>query len=246
MLIKERIKGFTAGIIIATLVFSAVFASSVEMYIKVAYNNIKIYVDGKLIHPMNEVGNPVEPMIYDGTTYLPVRAVGQAIGKEVNWDGWTDSVYIGKYDGARKESVKLQDMDYFNYQKSSESIYWDNWNSLGDMDNTGNRYSQGHVFYFGDNGSQYAEYLIKQKYKYIKGTFVLQHEYRTRNRQASLKIYGDEKLLYTSGLIYAGVEPIAFDVDITGVRKLKIEIESQNGSILENSEFGIVDTVLYQ
>ena len=37
-----------------------------------------------------------EPFIYNGTTYLPVRAVGEVFGKNVSWDGNTKTVYIGE------------------------------------------------------------------------------------------------------------------------------------------------------
>lgn len=247
MIIKERLKGFIAGIIIATLMFSLVFATPVEQTIKILYNNIKIYVDGKLVSPKDANGNPVEPMIYNGTTYLPVRAVGQAIGKEVNWDGKTNSVYIGKYEGAGKESLYLFDMDYFNYQSSSDIMTFSGkWDNLNDKDNVGNSYLKGTTFYFAwSSASQYYEYLVNQKYTNIKGTFVLHHDDRSSNRQGCLKIYGDEKLIYTSPYMSAGVQPINFDVDITGVIKLKVEVES-SGSSAESSEFGLVDTVLYQ
>ena len=41
----------------------------------------------------------MEPFIYNGTTYLPVRAVGEALGKQVGWDGKTKTVYIGEVPG---------------------------------------------------------------------------------------------------------------------------------------------------
>jgi hypothetical protein len=54
--------------------------------ISATYNNIKLYVDGTLITPKDAAGNVVNPFIYNGTTYLPVRAVGSALGKTVGWD----------------------------------------------------------------------------------------------------------------------------------------------------------------
>jgi hypothetical protein len=59
------------------------------------YDGIKIYVDQQLVTPKDANGTVVDPFIVDGTTYLPVRAVAGALGKEVGWDGTTKSVYIG-------------------------------------------------------------------------------------------------------------------------------------------------------
>ena len=66
---------------------------------------ISIYVDGTKIKSTDANGNVVEPMIYKGTTYLPVRAVANAFDKEVAWDGKTSSVYIGKVPVAEQTSI---------------------------------------------------------------------------------------------------------------------------------------------
>lgn len=96
---KKEFKGFVAGAVTASLLFTMVFtafAEPIEKTIQVAYNNIKLYVDGKLVQPKDANGNRIEPFVYNGTTYLPVRAVSQALEKDVAWDGNTNSVYIGE------------------------------------------------------------------------------------------------------------------------------------------------------
>ncbi|WP_207637170.1 Ltp family lipoprotein [Anaerovorax odorimutans] len=71
------------------------FASTGSKALTATFNNIKIYVDQNLVTPKDSNGNTVEPFISGGTTYLPVRAVADALGKEVSWDSATKSVYIG-------------------------------------------------------------------------------------------------------------------------------------------------------
>ncbi len=56
---------------------------------------ISVYVDGVLIKPVNVNGEPVDPFIIDGTTYLPIRAMANAFGFDVDWNGETNSVFIG-------------------------------------------------------------------------------------------------------------------------------------------------------
>ena len=93
---KDKIKGFFVGLSVAVILCSTtVFADSISKTVTAVYNNIKIMVDGKEITPKDQNGNTVEPFIIDGTTYLPVRAVASALGKEVDWDGETSTVYIG-------------------------------------------------------------------------------------------------------------------------------------------------------
>jgi hypothetical protein len=59
---------------------------------------ITVFVSGKKIAPKDSNGNDVAPFCADGTTYLPVRAIAEALGKEIKWDGDTASV---KIDGAK-------------------------------------------------------------------------------------------------------------------------------------------------
>ena len=65
-------------------------ALSALRQINVSMGGISIYVDGKLQVPTDVNGNEVEPLIYAGTTYLPVRALtGMLTDKEVEWDSKT-------------------------------------------------------------------------------------------------------------------------------------------------------------
>lgn len=94
---KDKLTGYVAGLITAVLLCSsAAFAQSIEKTITAVYNNIKIIVNGEEITPTDANGNVVEPFISDGTTYLPVRAIANALGQEVFWDTETSSVYIGE------------------------------------------------------------------------------------------------------------------------------------------------------
>lgn len=52
----------------------------------VTYAGVTIEVDGVVICPMDANGDPVEPFIYNGSTYLPVRSVANALGLNVNWN----------------------------------------------------------------------------------------------------------------------------------------------------------------
>lgn len=97
MINKDKIKGFLAGVSMAVVLCSTtVFADSISKTVTAVYNNIKIMIDGEEITPKDVNGNVVEPFIIDGTTYLPVRAIASALDQEVNWDGETNTVYIGE------------------------------------------------------------------------------------------------------------------------------------------------------
>lgn len=80
--------------------------------VTLTYRDIVIYLDGQLITPTDVNGNPVEPFIIDGTTYLPLRAVADALGLSVSWDNASSSaileeVYTGDSWYAMSEQKKV-------------------------------------------------------------------------------------------------------------------------------------------
>lgn len=52
----------------------------------ITYAGIKIVLDGATIVPKDLDGQPAEPFLYQGTTYLPVRALANALGLTVDWE----------------------------------------------------------------------------------------------------------------------------------------------------------------
>ena len=92
----KRFGSFIAGMLtmalLVALAGTALAAGSMTDLKDVLVGGIRIVIDGQELHPTDANGNTVEPMIYNGTTYLPVRAVASAIGKAVSWDGPTYTV----------------------------------------------------------------------------------------------------------------------------------------------------------
>lgn len=88
---KKVIVGIIIGVVIST---STIYAKQISNTIEVAYNNIKISVFGQECIPKDMDGNVVEPFIYEGTTYVPIRAISQAFGKRVDWNDETKTVEI--------------------------------------------------------------------------------------------------------------------------------------------------------
>lgn len=109
---KSVFKGFILGLLTAALISMMVmpgFAALVAKTISV-HTGITLYYDGVKVEPKDAAGKKVEPFLYNGTTYLPVRAVSGLFGEEINWDGKTHSVYIGEMPG---KQTYLKDLDYY-------------------------------------------------------------------------------------------------------------------------------------
>ena len=58
---------------------------------------VKISYNGEIQNLKDGNGVAVYPLTYNGTTYLPVRAVANALDQAVAWDGASYSVYIGSH-----------------------------------------------------------------------------------------------------------------------------------------------------
>ncbi len=75
------------ALVICLLVATAVLAATLR---------IPIYVDGEQV--------PADALLHNGRTYLPVRAIGECLGCEVQWDPDTKAVYITREGAADTRS----------------------------------------------------------------------------------------------------------------------------------------------
>ncbi len=92
---KQGWKHFIMGAsTMAVLMGGLTFAANRSETIQRTFRDIKIKLNGTEITPKDANGKTVEPFIIDGTTYLPVRAVGEAMGLNVDWDGETSTVKL--------------------------------------------------------------------------------------------------------------------------------------------------------
>jgi hypothetical protein len=76
---------FLSFLLITSIV---VFGEVITKSIQVTYRNISILVNGKII-PSEQ-----EPFIYQGRTFLPLRTIGEAVNKTVDWDNAKNQVSI--------------------------------------------------------------------------------------------------------------------------------------------------------
>lgn len=58
------------------------------------YHDIKVTLNGNDLDLRDVNGNSVEPFMFDGTNYLPVRVVAEALGLNVGWDGNTSTILL--------------------------------------------------------------------------------------------------------------------------------------------------------
>ena len=213
----RNIRAFLCGVLVTLLVAGmsnpamAVLASRTIQ----VYTGVDVYVDDQKLEPKDANGNPVEVFAYNGTTYLPLRAVGNALGLPVQWEGSTESVYIGKHNGDTPAAY-LCELDYFDMVGGGWKFGGKQKDSLG-KEHTNNVQP-------GYTGSDRISitYFLNGQYSRLTATYFLEYEKRTSGGNYILTIYGDGKELWNVS-VSAGIEPIDIDIDVTGVLKLTIE-----------------------
>lgn len=100
---RSFIAGMLTMLLIMTLVVPA--AATVGKVTKeLEYRDISVTLDGVKLDLRDAKGNPVEPFMFEGTNYLPVRALAESLGLNVSWNGQTATVVLTSPNAAQKTS----------------------------------------------------------------------------------------------------------------------------------------------
>lgn len=215
---KQKMKGFILGVVFTLVMVSTVnvVASSVKANIEVIYNNIKLVVDGKPVELGKDSANKkIEPFIYNGTTYLPVRAVGEAMGKKVDWDGKTSTVYLGEKPGEvnyMTETIEPYDNYYVDLYKLD---------SPNKLNIAGKEYN---TAYLGRTVSN-AKLQFNLNSEYTSLSFDLGPSTRYSSTPSNLHVYLDNKL-YKSYEVTENSPIQTINIDLKGVNQLRFEFKS--------------------
>jgi transglutaminase-like putative cysteine protease len=127
---KSNLLSLAAGLLLGAVIFGGISAGAANLTqtISATYKDIKIYIDRTLIAPKDANGAVVEPFISNGTTYLPVRAVAEVLGKEVSWDSGTNSVYIGAQPtAAPTPNAEIPGGTAVDYSLQANPVIFDNY-----------------------------------------------------------------------------------------------------------------------
>lgn len=209
----KRMIPFISGMLTALLLVgmtAPALAAGFSKYIEVS-TGVSLYVDDAKLDPRDANGNPVEVFIYNGTTYLPVRAISETLEVPIQWDGSTRSVYVGKHTGD-KPAVWLSQMDYFSGTTDKEF-----YTAQSDKDNLGNTH------YHCITGNMDRTYKINGQYSNLTGTIYQPYYQRSESGQLHFSVYGDGELLYDVEYgDVTGIDPIDFNIDLTGILELRI------------------------
>jgi hypothetical protein len=92
--VKGVLIGFVTAVLFMALIVPSLAVSSISKQLTAYYNGITIYIDSELLEPKDVNGNSVDPFICDGTTYLPLRAVAEAVGYDVYYSSTLNAAFL--------------------------------------------------------------------------------------------------------------------------------------------------------
>jgi len=209
-----QIKGFVAGMLAAVILLSSgtALANTINRSIDVIFRDIRLVVDGQPFTPRDAQGRVVEPFIFEGTTFLPVRAVSDALGIPVGWDGITSTVYLGNVPGGAPFFATVPEFEGSGLR-------------TGTVNMQGNPFPNALNNSFTHSGS-WGHRNLNGQFNTITGT--IGRIDGSGNAARTISFIGDGREL-ASFNVDGTTPPTAISVDVRGVLILRIEIAASSG-----------------
>lgn len=113
---KKFLLGFLVGCLL--MMTTPVLADSIFQSIDVVLDSVQVQVNGEKLD--------ANTILYNGSTYLPMRKVAEAVGKDVEWDQETMTANIvNKGDDVMEEVVVYEENGY-KHLSIGDKLYHEN------------------------------------------------------------------------------------------------------------------------
>lgn len=178
-----------------------------------AYINegITIKVDGLQQNMADAKGRKLHPISYEGSTYVPIRAISEMLGKQVKWDGATQTVLIGDSGsvGAIDFIDGLEPYDHGGYYRPTKKG-----RTATLAGKLYDHYMQG-----------YGKFYYNLEGKYKKITFQAYYSYYS-DIGGTIRFFGDNDVVLKTVTLKGKELPTTHTVDVTGVQRMVVDMPS--------------------
>ncbi|MDR0936909.1 MAG: NPCBM/NEW2 domain-containing protein [Oscillospiraceae bacterium] len=215
---------FTLGIVFLSV--PSLAASTTQM-ISVIFSDMKLIIDGKQYTPKDSSGGEIKPLVYNGTTYLPLKAVAEAFGRVAAWDSVTQSAIIER---ATPLNPLLKDL-----KPSNMSVHYNYNEPVFEFmrDSFGNAYRDCIGLITNYYQPNYIEYFLDKQYSTLELTIVPNEIFDT-SIVDNVYIDGDGKTLWKSDPISYKTRPQTIIVDVSGQEYLRISTGGHEGKVTDS------------
>ena len=211
---KKRILAFVLFALFALyLPAAAAEAATTVRKIQATYSGITIVADGA------KVSTEAEPFQgEDGVTYVPVRAVAEALGREVTWDDKTKTVYIGAVPG---EESWMKILPPYSVD-GSLAYSLDGGDEKKSFTVAGQSYTEGvYLEHAETEDSASAIWYTQGKYQSI--TFRVGHVDKSGNNNCTVTVYLDGKKLASMEMTW-DTPPKMLRIPLSKSENIRIEV----------------------
>ncbi|OWA36816.1 hypothetical protein B9G55_01680 [Saccharibacillus sp. O16] len=211
-------KVFALALTGALLTGTAVGASAAPITEKVtAYLNwgVKLENGGVEWTPKDLAGNKTPPITYNGSTYLPIRAVSGLLGVAVDWDKASNTLYVGE----KQDSVDLLLLDSVDYSSDVQKTKDKQFTVQGGKD-----YKTGLLFSDISSGAGLQNAKLKTAGAYQTAEFTVA---AIDNKYPITFQVKDEDGVVLKEVIFAvGSAPQSFSVDLQAAKTVELSVDS--------------------
>lgn len=130
---KKNWGSFFAGMVTMLLLIcltGSALAVTGKVTKELEYRNISVTLDGVKLDLRDAKGNAVEPFMFEGTNYLPVRALAESLGLEVAWDSANATVVLTT--PGNESSAEADPVDTFLLSKDHVRFYYTGYEATAD------------------------------------------------------------------------------------------------------------------
>lgn len=215
---KDTLKGYIAGLLAGLALLAAV--SAVAANINVDMGGIRVFWDGIETDLPNARGERVEPFIYNGTTYVPLRAMAGLMGLPVAWNQQELAVYL---DGERPSGTIIPASEMVNYDgnKSEDRDRYVNKTYKYNLKDKTYTCEEAIVHYRGE-----FEYMLNGHYSRLTATAVMPYESVGSNEEGYIEFYscgdGEDWELIDRYDLQQTKGEVDIDVNLRGADNLRI------------------------
>jgi|GEM_PF-1703712 len=223
--------GFIAGFVTAAVLFGGVVAGAAgfERQITAYFRPLNYVFDGLERQPPADQ----QGFVYNGRTYVPLRFMAESLGRPVQWDDATGTIYVGAVP-AELPAIWAETTQHgdgtFKVQHFTDGALSADGVEMPDAtvvsliavagDGAEERQSS--------TSQLWAEYTLPEGASRLTGTLYMPLQYfgvESDRRVGRITVLNElNQAIYTSPDLTAGSDAVPFDVPLTGVRRIRLVV----------------------
>lgn len=213
-----------------------VFSNSITSITAQINPAINYTLDGEKFVPRDMDGSVMDTIIYNGRSYVPLRAIAEALDIAVDWEGSTSTIILGEREGKGQSLFSMNFRaigGYVDIQKTTESKFL---TFTAGAQNVA--FEEGIFFENTDTSQSYVAngkliFNTNKKYQklYLK-TFI----HKDTDSNVEIEIFGDNDVrIYSDTIAFGDINELV--VDVGGQDSIEIVFKTKSGHT-----FSIVDS----